>query len=127
MIFFLSSIEMLVSAADAPDRTIHRTERAAAGFGDNHGLAHADRELAEHAQRNRDVECHARPQLGGDAGVEAEDAALAPVGREGNADAVAGALLEIFGIAGAIDHLLAGNMRRLAGSTGTDRLDRCFK
>ena len=61
------------------------------------------------------VERHARAQLGGDAGIEAENAALAPIGRKRNADAVAGALLEIFGVAGAIDHRLAGQMRCCAG------------
>src|SRR5260370_11756908 len=114
----------LASAGDAPDRTVDRAERTAAGFGNDHGLADADRELAEDAQRHRNVECHARPELGGDAGVEAEDATLAPVGCEGDADAVARAFLEVIGIAGAVDHLLAGDMRRLAGRTGTDRRER---
>src|SRR5258706_14567741 len=104
----------LVSTGNAQDRTVHRAERTAACFGNDHGLADADCELAEDTQGDRDVECHARPQLGGNAGVEADDAALAPVGSEGDADAVARALSEVVGKASAVDHLLASNVRRLA-------------
>src|SRR5258708_17647180 len=114
----------VASAGDGQDRTVDRAERTAARFGDDHGLADAYRELAENTERHRKVECHARPELGGDTGVEAQNAALARVGRERDADVVARALLEVIGIAGAVDHLLASDMRRLAGGTGTDRRER---
>src|SRR6266567_2971539 len=107
MIPVLSNVEnVLASAGDTQDRTIDRAEDPAAGCGDDHSLADADCELAEDAQGHRDVECHARPQLIGDAGVEAEDTTLAPVGCEGDADAVARAFLEVVSIAGAVDHSL---------------------
>src|SRR5258708_24485612 len=128
MIPVLSNVGMCwTSAGDAQDRTVDRAERSAAGFGDEHGLADADRELAEDTQSDRNVECHARPQLGGDAGVEAEDDALAPVGREGDADAVARALPEVLSEAGTVNHLLAGDMWRLARGAGRDRRDCCLK
>src|SRR5258708_14680582 len=128
MIPVLSNVGMCwTSAGDAQDRTVDRAERSAASFGDEHGLADADRELAEDTQSDRNVECHARPQLGGNAGVEAEDAALAPVGREGDADAVARPLPEVLSETGTVNHLLATDMWRLARGAGTDRRDCCLK
>src|ERR1700704_3568009 len=101
MIPVLPNVKMFrASAGDAPDRAVDGAERAAPCFGDDHRLADADGELAEDSQGHGDVERHARPQFAGDAGIEAEDAALAPVGSKGNADAVAGALPEVVGIAG---------------------------
>ena len=69
------------------------------------------------------MEGHARLQLGGDAAVQAENAAFAPVRREGDTDGVTGAFFEVFGESGAVDHLLAGQVRRFAGGARTNGVE----
>ena len=69
------------------------------------------------------MESHSWLQLGGDAAVKAKDAAFAPVRRKGDADGVTGAFFEIFSETGAVDHLLAGQVRRFAGSARTNGVE----
>src|SRR5687767_288007 len=67
-------------------------EGARRAVGDQQRFAHRNGELAPFAQGDRDVEDHAGLQRHMDVVIEPEDIAFAPIRREGNADAVAGAL-----------------------------------
>ena len=98
--------------------------------GNNGGLADAHGELAVASERRRDVERHAGLELPVDAGIEAQQRALAPVGREGGADGIAGAFAEVVREAVRVDDALAGFVDLGAGVSGLEGAERrveCFE
>src|SRR5947207_2953188 len=99
-------------------------ERARRAIGHPHRLTDRNGEFSPFAQRDRHVKNHAGLQGNVDVMKQAEDVALTPIGRERDADAIAGALAISLREAVAIDHLLAGIMDVRAGPARAQIFDR---
>src|SRR5262249_60942439 len=99
-------------------------ERARRAIGHQHRLTDRNGEFSPFAERDRYVKNHAGLQGNVDVMKQAKDVALTPIGRERDADAVAGPLAISFGEAVAIDHLLAGIMYVRAGPARPQIFDR---
>src|SRR6476660_5934806 len=99
-------------------------ERARRAIGHQHRLTHRNGEFSPFAERDWHVKNHAGLQVNVDVVEQAKDVPLTPIGRERDADAVAGTLAISFGEAVAIDHLLAGIMYVRAGPARAQIFDR---
>src|SRR5262249_38004681 len=99
-------------------------ERARRAIGHQHRLTDRNGEFSPFAERDRYVKNHAGLQGNVDVMKQAEDVALTPIGRERDADAIAGTLAISFGEAVAIDYLLAGIMHVRAGAARAQIFDR---